>query len=66
MKTFQSLGIVSYFFRQELQGHKPAKASVLGLIHNTHPSTTELLDDAVMRDGLADQERETPPLGPQS
>jgi len=54
-KTFQSLGIVSYFFRQEFQGHKPAKASVLGLIHNPHPTAAQLLDDAVVRDGLADQ-----------
>src|SRR5882724_1940827 len=53
-KSFQSLGIVSYFFGQELQGHEPAKASVLGLIHNPHAAATELLNDAVVRDGLAD------------
>jgi len=27
---------------------------VLGLIDHTHPTTPELLDDAVVRDGLAD------------
>src|ERR1700730_10650244 len=32
--------------------------SVLGLVHHTHPATTELLDDAVVRDGLADHLRE--------
>ena len=30
------------------------KARVLGLVHNTHPAAAELLDDAVVRDGLAD------------
>jgi hypothetical protein len=29
-------------------------------------NAAQLLDDAVVRDGLADQVRETPPLGPQS
>jgi hypothetical protein len=53
-KTFQGLGVVSYFFGQELQGHEPAKASVLGLVHDTHPSAAQLLKDAVVRDGLAD------------
>jgi len=27
---------------------------VLGFIHHTHPAAAQLLDDAVMRDGLAD------------
>jgi len=31
--------------------------SVLGLVDDTHPSTAELLDDAVVRDGLADHRR---------
>jgi hypothetical protein len=29
-------------------------APSLGLIYNAHPSAAELLDDAVMRNGLAD------------
>src|SRR5712692_2479954 len=28
--------------------------SVLSLVHHTHPPTAQLLDDPVMRDGLAD------------
>ena len=47
-KTLECLGIVSYFVGQELQSHEPAKASVLGLIHNSHTTTAELLDDAVV------------------
>src|SRR5438309_11004906 len=53
-KTFQGLGIVSYFFRQELQSHESAKARVLGFVDNTHAAAAELLNDAVVRDGLAD------------
>jgi hypothetical protein len=34
------------------------KARVPGLVDHTHPTTTELLDDAVMRDGLAEHLQE--------
>ena len=30
------------------------QSRVLGLVDNAHPATAELLDDAVVRDGLAD------------
>ena len=42
------------FVRQELQGDEAMEASVLGLVNHTHPAAAELLDDAVVRDGLAD------------
>ena len=29
--------------------------SVLSLVHHTHPPTAQLLDDPVVRDGLADE-----------
>src|SRR5438128_6957372 len=32
--------------------------SVLSLVHHTHPPAPELLDDAVMRDGLPDHSSE--------
>jgi hypothetical protein len=54
-KTLQGLHIFGHIFRQELQGHKTVKAGIFGFIHYTHPSTAQLLDDAVMRDGLADE-----------
>ena len=50
----QGLRVLGNFVRQELQSHKAAEFSVLGLVHHTHPTTAELLDDAVVRDGLAD------------
>src|SRR6266700_3499073 len=31
---------------------------VLGLVHDTHPTPAELLDDAVVRDGLVDHSQE--------
>jgi hypothetical protein len=40
--------------RQEFQGYKSAELGVLGLVHNAHAAATQLLDDAVVRDGLAD------------
>ena len=42
---------------QKLQGHEAAQFSVLGLIDHAHAATTKLLDDAVVRDGLADHQR---------
>jgi hypothetical protein len=39
--------------RQKLQD-KAVEPDVLGLVHHTHAATTELFDDAVGRDGLAD------------
>src|SRR5712691_13529715 len=40
--------------RQELQGDKAAQFDILSLVNHTHPATAELLDDAVVRDGLPD------------
>jgi len=53
LKTGQNLGIFGYFVRQEFQGYEPVELDVLGLVDHSHPSTAELLDDAVVRDGLA-------------
>src|SRR5580704_15221712 len=54
-KPFQSLRVLGYILGQKLQGNKAAKLSVLGLVDHTHAPTADLFDDAVMRDGLADQ-----------
>ena len=43
--------------RQELHRHLPAQASVLGPIDDTHPAFADLVEDAVMGDGLADHGR---------
>src|ERR1700730_13485587 len=55
LKTGKSLGVFGYFIGQEFQSHKPVQPGVFSLVHHTHPATAELLDDAVVRDGLTYQ-----------
>ena len=54
LETSQRLGVSGDLVRQELQGDKTMQSGVLGLVHHTHAAATELLDDSVVRDGLAD------------
>jgi hypothetical protein len=63
-EPLQRLPVLGHVFGQELQGHKTVKPGVLGLVDNPHATAPELLDDAVVRDGLANQFRESPALGP--
>src|SRR5437899_2929020 len=53
-KAGERLRIASNILRQELQRDKAMQAGVLRLVDHTHPAAAQLLDDAVMRDGLAD------------
>ncbi len=55
-ETFQCLWVLRQFVWQEFQGDEPTKRDVLGLVHHAHTAATEFLDDAVVRDGLADHE----------
>ena len=55
LKTAQGLRISSNFIRQKLQRDKTTELGVLGLVDQTHPAVPELLDDAVVRDGLANE-----------
>ena len=41
-------------FGQEFERDEATKLGVLGLVDDAHAPAAELLDDAVMRDGLAD------------
>ena len=52
-EPFQRLRVFGKFFRQELQRHAAAKLGVLGLVDHPHSATAELLDDHVVRNGLA-------------
>src|ERR1700720_355072 len=54
LKTGKSLGVPGYFIGQELEGDKAVQSGVLGLVDHTHPAATQLLHDAVVRNGLAD------------
>jgi hypothetical protein len=39
---------------QELQSHKTVQLHIFGLVDHTHAAAAQLLDDAVVRDGLPD------------
>src|ERR1700728_30070 len=53
-KTFQSLRNLRDIFRQKLEGDEAPKLGVLGLVNHTHAAAAQFLDNAVVRDGLAD------------
>src|SRR5260370_39877051 len=53
-ESFKRLRVIGDIFGQELQRHEAAEFSVLSLVNNSHAATAEFLDDAVMRDHLAD------------
>jgi hypothetical protein len=48
------LSVFNDVIGQKLQGDKSVEGYVLGLIDDTHAATTKLLDNPVVRDGLAD------------
>src|SRR5215472_2564313 len=52
-KSLQCLRIFGNAFGKEFECDEPAKLSVLGLVDDTHPTATQLFENAVMRDGLA-------------
>ena len=54
LEAGQSLRVSGDFIGQELQSDEAAELDVLSLVDHTHPAAAELLDDAVVRDGLAD------------
>jgi hypothetical protein len=53
LKASEGLHIFGNVVRQELKGHKAVQLYVLGLIDHTHTTAAQFLDDAVVRDGLA-------------
>src|SRR5208283_6056663 len=58
LKTAQGHCVLGEVVGKELQGDVAAELQVFRLVHNTHPAAAELLDDAVVRDGLADHAEE--------
>ena len=55
LKACERLRVAGNILRQELKGDEAMQPRVLGFIHHTHPPAAQLLDDAVVRDGLADK-----------
>src|SRR5208337_1105977 len=60
LKTLQRLTIPGKFFRQEFERYEAAELGVLGLIDHTHPSAAQLLNDAVVGNGLTNHARNQP------
>ena len=54
LETSKCLWIMGYIFWQEFQCDESMEASVFGLVDDAHPATTQLLEDAVVRDVLHD------------
>jgi hypothetical protein len=54
-EAFERLRVSGNLFRQELQGDEATQIRFLGLVHDTHPAAAQLLDDVVMRNGLAEK-----------
>ncbi len=56
-EAFQGLRVLGNVVRKEFQSDEASKIDVFGFIDHTHPPAAEFLDDAVMRDGLANHWR---------
>src|SRR5215471_3927311 len=54
-ESLKSLRILGNLLRQELQRDVAVKADVLCLVHHTHTAPAKSLQDAVVRDGPADE-----------
>src|SRR5579862_7733711 len=53
LKTGQGLGISGNILWEELEGDKAVQPGIFSLINDAHAAATDLLNDAVMRDGAA-------------
>ena len=53
-ETFQCLRVAGQFVGQKLQGNESPKFRVFGLKDDAHAATTQLLDNSVVRNGVAD------------
>ncbi len=50
----QHLRVSGHFLGQEFEGDKATEIYILGLVDYSHPAA-QLLQDAIVRDGLADE-----------
>jgi hypothetical protein len=55
LKSSERVRITGDTVRKEFQGNEAMQTDVFGLINHTHAAAAELLNDAVVRDGLADK-----------
>jgi hypothetical protein len=57
LEPAQRLLVASQIVRQELEGHEATEPGVLRFVNHAHAAAAELLDDAVVGEGPADQGR---------
>jgi hypothetical protein len=53
-KALERLLVARNVIGKKLERNEPTELSVVGLVHHAHAATTQLFDDVVMRNGLAD------------
>src|SRR5260370_20684911 len=58
-EAFQNLRVLGNVVRQKFQGDETTEHRILCLVDDTHAPAAQLLDSAVVRDGLADHWRES-------
>jgi hypothetical protein len=56
-ETLQSMRVTDEILGEELESDKAAKVGVFGLVDDAHAAAAQLFDDAVVRNGFADQEK---------
>src|SRR3977135_4473050 len=57
LEAGQGLGVAGNVIRQELERDKAVQPGVFGFVDDAHATTTDLLNNAVVRDGPADHWR---------
>ncbi len=53
-ESFQYRWVLGHEVGQKFERHQAAQLGVLSFVNHTHPAAPQLLDDAVVRDGMAD------------
>src|ERR1039458_928883 len=56
VEAAERLRVFAYVVRQEFERDKATDFDILSLVDDTHAATAELLDDAIVRDGLTDHQ----------
>jgi hypothetical protein len=59
LKAAKGLGVFGYVVRQELEGYKATEFDIFSFVDHAHSAAAQLLDNAEVRDGLADHWRES-------
>src|SRR5262249_46030252 len=63
LEPLQGLAVLCQFFRQDLHGYQAAEPGVFSLVHYSHPTTTQLFQNAIVGDCLANHGKRTQALG---